>query len=212
MINAPFLFSDERQKLLACARSQRQGHSVAQRTNALVLLDADENFAQIAKFFLLNDDTIRHWHKQYFSRGWEAVAYDGWKGGQSRMASAQEDQLCTWLDRLFCRITVKIPAYILNEFNLRYSLSGCIKLLARLDFVYRKPKKLPKVADEKHQAKFITDYEKLVNGLEDDEAVYFADAILKLFREKTPREWQTFRDQISDNFRIISYDNFRILE
>ncbi len=40
----------------------------------------------------------------------------------------------------------------------------------------------------------------------------FTDAILKFFREKIPREWQTFRDQISDNFRIISHDNFRILE
>ncbi len=76
MINAPFLSSDERQKLLVCARSQREDSGVTRRANALVLLDAGENFAQIAKFFLLDDDRISHWHKEYLSGGWEAVAYD----------------------------------------------------------------------------------------------------------------------------------------
>ena len=61
--------------------------------------------------------------------------------------------------------------------------------MARLDFVYRKPRKLPKVADEERQAKFIADYEKLVNGLEDDEAVYFADAVHPEYQNKPSFGW-----------------------
>ncbi len=189
MINAPFLSSDERQKLLAYVKSHREDSGVVRRANALLLLDDGESFAQIAKFLYLDDDTVRRWHKQYLSGGWEDVAHDGWKGGQSRMTSAQEDQLCTWLDGRFCRTTVEIRAYILNEFNLRYSHSGCIKLLARLDFVYRKPKKLPKVADEERQAKFIADYEKLVNGLKDDEVIYFVDAVHPEYQNKPSFGW-----------------------
>jgi transposase len=40
----------------------------------------------------------------------------------------------------------------------------------------------------------------------------FADAILTFFRETLPKEWTAFRDKVSDNFRIISHDGFRILE
>ena len=30
------------------------------------------------------------WHKQYLSDAWDAVAYDGWKGGQSLLSVAQK--------------------------------------------------------------------------------------------------------------------------
>jgi len=40
----------------------------------------------------------------------------------------------------------------------------------------------------------------------------FADAILAFMRETIPQEWKKFRDKVSDNFRVITHDNFRILE
>ena len=40
----------------------------------------------------------------------------------------------------------------------------------------------------------------------------FADAILTFFRETLPSKWRTFRDKVSDNFRIMSHGSFRILE
>ena len=39
----------------------------------------------------------------------------------------------------------------------------------------------------------------------------FADAVLRFFRETLPNEWQTFRDQVSDNFRVVHHDKFRVL-
>ena len=38
----------------------------------------------------LDDDTIRGWHKTYLQDGWDALAFDGWKGSQSRMTQIQE--------------------------------------------------------------------------------------------------------------------------
>jgi hypothetical protein len=55
---------------------------------------------------------------------------------------------------------------------LTYSHSGCIKLLARLGFKYRKPK--PRVASAEKYTAFIAFYERLVRELPADEAVYFA--------------------------------------
>ena len=55
-----------------------------------------------------------------------------------------------------------------SEFNIGYSHSGCIKLLARLGFEYRKPKALPRVSDVEKQAAFIAFYENLLNNLPAD--------------------------------------------
>ena len=38
-----------------------------------------------------------------------------------------------------------------------------------------------------------------------------ADAVLAFMRETIPREWRTFRDQVSDNFSLITHDKFRAL-
>jgi transposase len=71
----------------------REDHGVARRANALLLLHEGMSCSQIAKVLFLDDDTVRSWHKQYLAEDWEAVAYDGWKHGQSRMTTAQEVNL-----------------------------------------------------------------------------------------------------------------------
>jgi transposase len=97
--------------------------------------------------------------------------------------------LCGWLNDSFCRSTVEIRAHISKEFGLRYSHSGCIKLLARLGFEYRKPKALPRVASTEKQANFITMYQRLMTELGADEAVYFADAVHPEYQTKPAYGW-----------------------
>ena len=189
MIRPGFLSRSERRALEACVRRQREDHGVARRANAILLLDDGESCVQIAKFLYLDDDTVRGWYKTYRETGWDALSADGWRGGQSRMTSAQEAELCAWLDGRFCRSTAPIRAHILKEFGLNYSHSGCLKLLARLGFVYRKPKGLPRVAPAEQQAAFIDMYERLLNGLDDDEAVYFADAVHPEYQTKPSYGW-----------------------
>ena len=72
------------------------------------------------------------------------LLFDGWKGGQSRMTQTYEVALCAWLEARFCRSTVEIRAHVAAECGLNYFHFGCIKLLARLGFEYRKPKALPR--------------------------------------------------------------------
>jgi transposase len=40
----------------------------------------------------------------------------------------------------------------------------------------------------------------------------FTEAILKFFRKIIPERWHNFRNQVTDNFRIISEQNIRVLE
>ena len=40
----------------------------------------------------------------------------------------------------------------------------------------------------------------------------FAEAILEFFNKTVPEKWRSFRDRVSDNFRVITHEDFRILE
>ncbi len=140
MIRPRFLSDTDRRELLACVKRQREDHGVARRANALLLLDEGKSCVAVAQVLYLDDDTVRGWHKQYVAEGWDSVAYDGWKGGKSRMMADQEAALCAWLEGRFCRSTVEVRAYWAATLGLRYSHSGCVKLLARLGFEYRKPR------------------------------------------------------------------------
>jgi transposase len=149
-------------------------HGIARRANAILLLDDGKSCQEITDFLYLDGDTIRGWHKTCQRDGWDALAVDGWKGGQSRMMSAQEAALCTWLEGRFCRSTVEIRSHIVSEFGLEYSHSGCIKPLARLEDEYRKPKALPRAVPAERQEEFIALCSRLLNDPGKDEAVYFA--------------------------------------
>lgn len=189
MIRPDFLSSSERLELEACVRSHREDHGIARRANAILLLDDGKSCQVIAEYLYLDDDTVRGWYKIFCEDGWEGLSVDGWKGGQSRLLAAQEAELCEWLDGRFCRSTVEIRAHILKEFGQCYSHSGCLKLLARLGFEYRKPKAVPRVTCAEKQTSFIEMYERLMTGLAADEAVYFADAVHPEYQTKPAYGW-----------------------
>ena len=131
MILPRFLSSAGRIELEACVRCQREDHGIARRANAILLLDEGESCARIAKFLYLDDDTIRSWHKTYLQDSWDALAFDGWKGGQSRTTQPQEAVLCAWLEARFCRSTVQIRAHVATECGLNYSHSLVATALLR---------------------------------------------------------------------------------
>jgi transposase len=39
----------------------------------------------------------------------------------------------------------------------------------------------------------------------------FADATLDFLRDKVPKNWASFRDSVTDNFRVINPKDFRVL-
>jgi hypothetical protein len=88
------------------------------------------------------------------------------------------------------QLRVHLPErFITAEFELVYSHSGCLKMLRRPGFEYRKPKALPRVADEDKQAEFIAFYQDLMTKLPADEAVYFADAVHPEHQTKPAFGW-----------------------
>jgi len=60
-------------------------HRLARRANALVLLDQGMSCGQVAKALLLDDDTVRTWHRLYEEDGIEGLASFGYEGRACRL-------------------------------------------------------------------------------------------------------------------------------
>jgi transposase len=189
MIRSKFLTARQRDELEQIVRRPSEDHGVARRANAILLLDDGWSCVEAGKALYLDDDTIRNWHKHYMSGGWDELEMFDWKGGMPHLNAAQSKQLCTWLEGRLCRSTKEIRAHIEKTFGVGYSHSGSIKLLHRLGFEYKKPKPLPRVADESAQQAFVDFYEDLLRRLPADEAVYFADAVHPEYQVRPAYGW-----------------------
>ena len=127
---------------------------------------------------MLDDDTARTWHRLYEEDGIEGLAGFGYEGSACRLSVEQQDKLKAWIAETLPRSTRQIGAYIEKEFEVTYEgRSGLIALLHRLGMVHRKPQAIPRKLDEDKQKAFIKAYNALLNGLPEDEAVMFADAV-----------------------------------
>jgi transposase len=114
---------------------------------------------------LLNDDTIRGWHKLFEQRGIEGLTSFEVGGSASFLSAAQEEALKVFVATALPRSTRQIGAFIEQEFGLVYeSRSGLIALLHRLGLEYHKPEVIPRKLDEGKQKAFIERYDNLLNS------------------------------------------------
>ena len=267
MIRPGFLSSADRLELEVCVRRQREDHGIARRANAILLLDDGKSCQQISDFLYLDDDTIRGWHKTYLQDGWDALAFDGWKGGQSHMTQAQQVALCAWLEARFCRSTVgSNPAVLSTAGRGRVNIHGAVNLET-----FDAPFVEPTTVDGVSAVQLLTKIEarnpdkRIIHVIWDNAAYHkgpdvraflawtacrihliqlppycphlnpierlwavlhqyvthnryypsqkqFANAILAFMRKTIPQEWTKFRDKVSDKFRVITHENFRVLK
>jgi transposase len=106
----------------------------------LVLLDEGWSCQEVAAAFLLNDDTIRGWHKLFEQRGIEGLTSFDVGGSASFLSAVQEEALKAFVATTLPRSTRQVDAWIEHEFGLVYeSRSGLIALLHRLGLEYHKP-------------------------------------------------------------------------
>ena len=178
MIRAGFLDAESLQDLIKLARDGSVEHRLARRANALVLLHRGQSCEEVAKNLLLDDDTVRTWHRLYQEDGIDGLA--GFSGGGSacRLDAEQQDKLKAGITEILPRTTRQIGAWIEQEFEIAYEgRSGLIALLHRLGIEHRKPAAVSRKMSPAAQEAFIRHYNDLLNGLADDEAILFADAV-----------------------------------
>jgi len=178
MIRGGFLSPPQRAELMALLRDGHTEQRLARRANAVLLLDKGWSCVEVAEALLLDDDTVRDWHKLYDEGGLsDLMRFEG-GGSASHLSTVQEEGLVAWVTNALPRSTRQVGAYIEREFGVVYeSRSGLIALLHRLGLEYSKPETIGRKLDPEKQKAFIAAYHKLLNSLGPDEAVVFADAV-----------------------------------
>jgi transposase len=169
--DANFLSKAERNELLKIARDGLEEHRVARRANALLLLDEGMGYGQVAKVLFLDDSTVRLWRKAFAEGGVDNLIMFDLKGGFCALTVEQVEELREWATVTLPRTTAEIGAFVKQQFGVDYGRSGLIKLLARIDFVWRKPEAVPAKSDAQAQRAFIERHEDLRNSLGPDEAL-----------------------------------------
>ena len=125
---------------------------------------------------LIDDDTIRTWHRLFETDGVDGLAGFNYGGRASLLSLEQQEKLKEWVGETLPRTTREVGAWIEQAFGVVYeSRSGLIALLHRLK--HRKPQAVSRKLDPAKQQAFIDAYEGLLKTLPDNEAVLFADAV-----------------------------------
>ena len=198
MIRPGFLDRESRQDLIELARNGSAAHRLARRANALVLLDDGMSCEAIAKVLLLDDDTIRTWHRLYKEDGIEGLTNFGYEGSACQLSGEQQENLKAWVASALPRTTRQVGAWIEKEFGLVYeSRSGLIALLHRLGLEYHKPSVIARKLDKEKQRAFIESYDNLLNSLADNEAVLFADAVHPTHAARAAGCWAPSQDKLA---------------
>jgi transposase len=178
MTRAGFLDAESRRDLTELARDGSATHRLVRRANALLLLDDGIGYAAIAKVLMIDGDTIRTWYAAYQQEGIEGLASLGYDGGVCRLTGERQDKLASRITETWPRTTRAIGTSIEKECRIEcQGRSGLIALLHRLGMAHRKPRAAPPDPDIETQAAFIKAYEDLLDQLDADEAVLFADAV-----------------------------------
>src|SRR5580704_11861080 len=120
MIGAGFLRAEDRSHLMALARAGSAPSRLTRRANALVLLDDGWSCQEVADALLLNDDTIRGWHKLFEQRGIAGLTSFDVGGSTGFLSAAQEDALKAFVGATLPRTTRQVGAFIAREFGLVY--------------------------------------------------------------------------------------------
>ena len=105
------------------------------------------------------------------------------------MTWEQEASLTDHLRAHPMRDTNAVRAHVQQVYRQAYSRSGCIKMLHRLGFDYKKPVQLPMQSSEQEQRDFIKHYNQLQNHLPEDEVIYFGDAVHPVHQVRPAHGW-----------------------
>ena len=105
MIRGGFLTSEERQDLTELARDGTVEHRLARRANALVLLDRGMSCEDVGRVLLIDDDTIRTWHRLFEKDGVDGLAGFNYGGRACQLTLEQQEKLKAWVGDTLPRTT-----------------------------------------------------------------------------------------------------------
>ena len=181
--------SDERSQLEVLARTTKDA-KIAKRILVILALNDGWTIRDIAKLFLLDEDTVAKWKNRYLRRhlftDWLATTNNGYSG---KLTVNQKMEIEHYVETETITDATELVTYIKDHYNLDYTVNGTTKLLHRLGFVYKQTTLIPGKLDETKQVEFKQMYEKLRDNLLKDEIIMFGDGVHPSHNVHATKAW-----------------------
>jgi len=168
-----FLTDQERAQLKSQHRQERDGR-VRDQIKAILLYDEGWTSQQIAKVLLISDQAVRN-HIDEYKTSNKLKPESG--GSEEKLSEEQSKKLEAHLQEHTYLYIKDIIAYAQTTFGVAYTVSGLRSWLQRHEFSYKKPAIVPGKANKEQQQEWLADYEKLRQGLPQDETICFIDGV-----------------------------------
>ena len=144
--------------------------------NALLLLDDGWAAERVAEVLFVDAETVREYRRLYRTGGTAGVEKLTYEGGEPALTADQLKALGAELDARLYMSAKAICAFVERTFAVIYTPHAMAKLLKRLGFVYKKPKRVPAKANEDVQRKFLEEVlGPMMAQANDDNPLYFVD-------------------------------------
>jgi transposase len=184
------LTNEEIDEFIILHRSYRKDQRKADRIKAILLLDDGYDEKEVAKILLLDEDTITAYKKRFLGRknssDWlndYQIYYEG------KLNDVQELMVKKFVRDNIVTNSAIVKQYILDKLGIKYTKSGTIDLMHRINLVYKRSKSIPSNFDPVKQAEFKEWYEDFEKNITAKEAIVFADAVHPQHNTKICNVW-----------------------
>ena len=168
-----FLTDQELAQLRLLHKQERDGR-VRDRIKAILLYDEGWTPQQIAKVLLISDQAVRN-HVEEYKASSKLKPKSG--GSEEKLSKDQSEKLEVHLQEHTYLYIKDIIAYVKTSFGVAYTVPGLRSWLQRHGFSYKKPAVVPGKANKAQQQAWLGEYEKLRQGLAEDETICFIDGV-----------------------------------
>lgn len=152
--------------------------AVHRRMNTLLLLDDGLCISEVARVLYLDEGTVRAHQGLYLTEGRGGVERLDYAGGQPLLTPDELAVLKSHVREQLYMSAKAVAAWVRERFAVEYTANAMTKLLKRLGFVYKLPKRVPAKASAQVQSEFLAQtLDPLLKAASDDGSpVYFVDA------------------------------------
>lgn len=169
--------SEEQLRELIYEYQKTKDKKVAVRINCVIAWGKGWDWATIEDILMVSNDFISKTVAKY-QKGVSSLTANNYSGNHYKMTAEQEEKVREFVSLNFIPDSQIVIEYIKEQWGVIYSPQGIVKLLKRLGFVYKRPKRIPgKHPDEQTQKVFVEKIEKIMSSCQDSdkESIYFLD-------------------------------------
>lgn len=182
--------SQESYQAVLSLYKQTNNKQTATHLNIILLRHKKYSVEEIASILNISTNTVYTWLGKFANSPTLAVFLQvHYKGSMGKLSYSNLGKIAQYAKDNAVTDIKQILNYILEQFNVLYSISGVTKLLKRLSFSYKQKVAIPSKLNIEKQNNFIESYNEIQKGLKANEALFFMDAVHPQHNTHTAKAW-----------------------